>query len=236
MRKIIRTYLGIATACLPVFVISVLYANQVDNSLTEFDKKYAPIYLQDVQELPETPTYEEELDFIRDVQTAVLRISPESNGIPEGEKRELRHLYEAGAGLCYDRSRAIEKLLRYSNFETRHISIFSTKNSSSTLEALLTPGVESHAVTEVLTQYGWMVVDSNDAWLSIDVEKRPISIEEMQNSIESSNTIDWHAEPPSFIYHEPFTFVLGLYSRHGEFYPPFNFVPDIHYPEFIQNF
>ena len=33
-----------------------------------------------------------------------------------------------------------------------------------------------------------------------------------------------------------FIFVFGLYSRHGNFYPPYNYVPDINWKELIQNF
>jgi hypothetical protein len=62
-----------------------------------------------------------------------------------------------------------------------------------------------------------------------------VSIQDIQNSVENAAAITWKQAPPVDIYTEPFTFVYGLYSRHGKFYPPYNFIPDVHYGEFIQN-
>ena len=43
-------------------------------------------------------------------------------------------------------------------------------------------------------------------------------------------------QKPDDIYIEPFIYFIGLYSRHGYFYPPYNIIPDINYKEFVQNF
>jgi hypothetical protein len=37
------------------------------------------------------------------------------------------------------------------------------------------------------------------------------------------------------IYGAPFTWVYGLYSRHGRFYPPYNPIPDLNGAELAQN-
>jgi arylamine N-acetyltransferase len=73
---------------------------------------------------------------------------------------ELGDLYEAKRGLCYDRSRAIEKVLSHLGFEVRHAAVYSTKKTGR-LAAFLTPKTQSHAVTEVKTEHGWLVIDSN---------------------------------------------------------------------------
>ena len=57
----------------------------------------------------------------------------------------------------------------------------------------------------------------------------------MQLAVENFVSIQWNREPQTDIYEQPFTFVYGLYSRHGQFYPPYNFVPDINYDEFVNN-
>ena len=79
------------------------------------------------------------------------------------------------------------------------------------------------------------MVDSNAPWVSTDSNDQPISIEAIKRDIENTVAIEWGEEPPTAIYTKPFTFVFGLYSRHGRFYPPYNFVPDINYGEFFQN-
>ena len=72
-------------------------------------------------------------------------------------------------------------------------------------------------------------------YISIDKNGQPISIKTMQLAVEGILSIQWHKGPPTNIYEQPFTFVYGLYSRHGQFYPPYNFVPDINYGEFVKN-
>ncbi|MGD9252176.1 MAG: transglutaminase domain-containing protein [Desulfobacterales bacterium] len=213
----------------------ILSYHDVDNSLTEEDRQYIPLYLRDVAPLPENPSYLDELNFIISVQLTVLKIAPRNEGLPFGQKREPKELYEAKSGWCYDRSRVIEKILRFSGFETRHIFIFSTEKNGSTILSLMTPDVASHAVTEVLTRKGWLIVDSNAPWVSTDKNNQPLSIGRIQRSIDNAVRIDWHKEPPADIYTKPFASVFGLYSRHGLFYPPYNFIPDINYDELIQN-
>jgi hypothetical protein len=214
---------------------AILFYCAVDNSLSEEDRHYIPRYLKEITSLPKKTTYADELEYIISVQRSVLNIAPRNDGLPFNQKREPKNLYVAKTGLCYDRSRVIEKILRYSGFNTRHVYLSSTKDTSSAVKSLITPGVSSHAVTEVLTKKGWLVVDSNAPWVSTDMNNKPKSIEEIQLSTEKSVTIQWSMKPPTSIYLEPFTFIWGLYSRHGRFYPPYNFIPDVNYSELVQN-
>ncbi len=225
----------ISIAFLVVCAVVILSFHAVDNSLTEEDRQYIPMYLSDVAPLPENPTYKNQLSFIISIPRSVLNMAPRNDGLPFAQKREPKELYAAKTGLCYDRSRVIEKILRYSGFETRHVSIYSKEKTDSTIKSLITPGVSSHAITEVLTKNGWLIVDSNAPWVSIDTNSQPLSIDNIQLHIENSVHIKWDKEPPTSIYVKPFIFVFGLYSRHGNFYPPYNFIPDINYGEFVQN-
>ena len=97
------------------------------------------------------------------------------------------------------------------------------------LQTLLDPQSDSHAVTEVRTAAGWLVVDSNEAWLSIDRSGQPQPMTAVQ---EAAHT--WQRPLPAF-YRQPFICVYGLYSRHGRFYPPCNPVPDLHWKEVLAN-
>jgi Transglutaminase-like superfamily len=171
--------LAVLSVCFVLFV--VLRLHEVDNSVTEEDKRYIAKFLR--SEKAGAPSgkmsYEEEIDYIVRVQKAVLGTAAGQAGIPFDKPREPKQLYRAKSGLCYDRSRAIEKILRAAGFETRHISIFSTHKTDSALKSLITPGVASHAVTEVLTSNGWLVVDSNHLWVSLDQQGSPVSIEQL---------------------------------------------------------
>ena len=224
---------------LSLIVISLsiaLFYNAVDNSLSDDDKQYIPKYLVDIDPLKENPQYKDELKYIIAVQHSVLNIVSGFMQVPHGEKRETKELYVVKSGLCYDRSRVIEKIVRYSGFKTRHIAIYSKEKTGSAFKSLITPGTPSHAITEVLTKNGWLVVDSNAAWVSVDSNMQPVSIDTMQQSIENSSSINWSQDPPFDIYEKPFINIYGLYGRHGNFYPPYNFIPDIHYGEFMRNF
>jgi hypothetical protein len=223
------------TGALLVSLALVLAYHGVDNSLTPEDVEYIGRYLEvgRVRPLPPARTFDEELTFIRAVQHAVLDVAPEDRGIPDDNRREPRDVYLARAGLCYDRSRVIEKILRHAGFATRHVFILSNEGFGSGLRAFVTAGAASHAVTEVLTARGWLVVDSNSRWLSLDHEGNPRSIEDVRAG---GASLAWTEKPPADIYERPMVAVYGLYSRHGRFFPPYNAIPDVNYSELAHNF
>ena len=104
-RQITLLSLGICSICL----VLILSYNAVDNLLSPIDREYISKYLADISSLPEKSTYEDEVNFIKSVQHAVLNVAPKDEGIPFGQQREPKELYEAKMGLCFDRSRVIEK-------------------------------------------------------------------------------------------------------------------------------
>jgi len=217
-------------------IAAILAIHAVDNRLSDEDRRVIPRYLTGVAPLPAAPDYAAQLRFIGAVQAAVLAIAPGAgDGLPFDHTREPKDLLEAGSGLCYDRSRAIEKVLRSAGLETRHLALFAIPEGGSALDALLKPGVDSHAVTEVLTRAGWLVVDSNHHWLSLDAAGRPVSIATIARTARGKSAVDWRQPPPAGIYNRPFVSVIGLYSRHGRFYPPYDRIPDVNYGELLQN-
>jgi transglutaminase-like putative cysteine protease len=191
--------------------------------------------LRKIEPFTNVNDYNAQLNFINAVQMSVLANAPLNKGIPKNQTREPKDLLSAGNGLCYDRSRTIEKILRYSGLETRHVSFYSSTDTVASLTAILKPNTPSHAVTEVLTASGWLVVDSNSKWVSVDRSNNPISIEMIAKSIKNSKYPLFKEPPPAKIYKNPFIHIYGLYSRHGRFYPPYNWIPDINYQEFLHN-
>jgi hypothetical protein len=231
-----RTLVKLCGLGVALVIVGSLAYQRVDNSLTSEDVVYISRFLEGgrVASLPSPRTFDDELRFITDVQKAVLDAAPEQRGIPDNTEREPRDLFLARAGLCYDRSRTIEKILRSAGLSARHVFMLANEESGFGLRAFITPAVPSHAVTEVLTARGWLVVDSNSPWVSLDSAGNPRSIKEVQ-AAESASSIRWKQPPPSDIYQRPLLAVYGLYSRHGRFFPPFNPVPDVNYGELLQN-
>jgi hypothetical protein len=217
-------------------LIIILSYHSVSHKLTKDDYEYIPKYLLNIAELSKESSYQEELDFISAVQISSFSIVPNAGSIPKNQKREPKELYLTKVAGCSARSRTLEKIFRYSGFKTRHVSLYEKEDNNSSIKALLTRNNGSHALSEVLTKKGWLVVDSNYPWISIDADNNPISIKEIQQSFDKSVSINWK-EPPqeNEVYTKPFAAVYGLYSRHGRFYPPYNFIPDINYRELFQN-
>jgi len=178
--------------------------------------------------------FEAELALIIAVQDAVLRAAPIDEGLPLDETRELSELVKAGRGLCYDRSHAIETILRLHGMETRHVAVYSTETTASALRSLLTPQVSSHALSEVLTERGWIAVDSNYRWIALTADGEPYDLGKMRQNpnVAWSKTIKGRMAP---IFKEDYTWVYGLFSRHGRFYPPFIPFPDIKLSELRHN-
>lgn len=215
----------------------ILMYNGVSKEITKDDLKFTKKILNntDLKSLAKNNFYDE-LKLIKLVQTTVLEVAPKNKGIPHNEGREPKNLYEYQEGLCFDRSRVIEKMFNILGFETRHISIFKS-GKSSVIPLFLKSGTPSHAISEVLTSKGWMFVDSNDKFLGLTINNDVISVS-LLNEIGFDN-FDWNAynnKDYKVIYKYDFSYIYGLYSRHGHFYPPYNFVPDINLCEFSGNF
>lgn len=225
-----------AIAVLATSTAAILHAHQVKTTVTSDDQRSIAIILEGIPRLTRDASYVEELLFIRRVQKRVLALSPIENGLPFKQAREPKDLLLAGSGLCYDRSRTIEKVLRSAGFHARHVSIYASSSERSELGTLLTPGADSHAITEVLTSHGWVAVDSNAPWLSLSDDGHPQSLSQISAGAKQEGSIAWLTPPPSLIYDAPFSYVYGLYSRHGNFYPPYDFIPDVNYAELLHNF
>lgn len=181
--------------------------------------------------------FAEQVAIVAAVQAAVLAAAPVLAPIPFDREREPRDLVELGFGECFDRSRAIEKALSYVGLKNRHAAVYSTARTGSALATFLTPRVDSHAVTEVLTEKGWMLVDSNVPWIGLTKDLDVVSLEDLQRHPQMRHAL-WHdlsRHGPSVIFQSDFTYLIGVYSRHGRFYPPYDFIPDVNFAQLAQN-
>ena len=217
--------------------------HNVGTAPTAEDREYGARIVAAAGHAPEAlleppETFEEEIRLVAAVQDAVLRITPETKPLPHGRSREPKDLWELRRGWCFDRSRAIEKILAAAGMEVRHLAIYRADDRSR-LATLLTPdpGDRSHALSEVRTRRGWMLVDSNARWFGLDPEGEVWSAEDLQGH--DPFAMDWAAEVPEQVswrrFANRFTYVIGLYSRHGGFFPPYTPVPDVNYADLIAN-
>lgn len=222
-----------------VSLLAVLAFHNVSTDVTSEDETYAALILKQAGYDPVQlrslgrGDFEGEVKAILAIQDAVLTAAPKNKTLPLGTPREPKDVYEHKYGLCFDRSRAIEKVAQWLGFETRHLSAYSVVERSAFL-ALLTPQTPSHAVSEVKTKKGWMVVDSNSRWIGLDADRNAVSLADIPKS-----GVTWAKDAPdpiNAIFERPFVHIRGLYSRHGHFYPPYTPVPDYNFGQLLSNF
>lgn len=224
--------------------LATLNYHGVPNNITAEDAVYISKIYDASSTAPiaqKATSFAQQIGQIRAVQKAVLNASPVQKKIPKGHPREPKDLYTLGYAECGDRARTMAKMLEQVGYEVRHVAVYSTDKTGSAFESLITSDrdlVRSHAIIEVLTKKGWLVVDTVDAWISLDKQGNPISMANLQKRIEVSNMPQWDGANQGqiyFLFKKPFTFVYGLYSRHGYFYPPYTPIPDINWSAFSAN-
>lgn len=214
-----------------LFIIINIY--QVDTSLNDEDRKVFEKLFPTVDQEHLNQTFDQEIDVIEKIQQKAFDIAPTNDGIPYRSAREPSDLVKWGKGLCYDRSRFIEKALQYHGLEVRHLAIYK-RTQNLPLLTLIRKGIDSHSVTEVKTKKGWLYIDSNDPWISLSKSNSPVSVRKI--SKKGFFSFHWKDPEAPAILKSKFLYVYGLYSRHGEFYPPYHFFPDISVEEAMGNF
>lgn len=227
-------------------VAAFLAYNNVQKNVTAEDTLYiTEIFTHhglNIDEYRLKNTFGEQINSILAVQKTALETAPANGLIPLRTPREPRNFYESHAAYCGDRSRYMDKALQHLGFKTRFVTIMRDNPDQTMLQTLLKRGgddVRSHALVEVLTDKGWLVVDSRRQWISLAQDGQPVSLHDIQKNSLAHYTWDSQSasQEPWFLLAENFYIFYGLYSRHGLFYPPYiPYVPDINWPEFIQNF
>ena len=213
----------------------------VERTLTNEDRYYIKLYLPNVPaDIAPSLSYEDQIKLIQQAQQAVYSRTIGWKGIPEGQPREPKQLYLGRTGLCYDRSRVLEKVFTYLGFTSRHLALFERQPYQHAFNTILFQHIPSHAISEVLTNKGWLMVDSNDLWVSLDSNRCPISMPQMQARYQRNEKINWAS---SVLKHEEIFFnkrciaLYGLYSRHGRFYPPYiSGIPNFRIRGLLYNF
>jgi hypothetical protein len=171
-------------------------------------------------------TYEQEIALFKKVQSAVFKRAPLSlDGIPDYQNREPLDLLRFRRGLCFDRSRTFDKAFTYLGFESRHVYLL-FKQGKSFPAALFHYRHGSHAVTEVRTSKGWMLVDSNSEWLAVNRRGEPVDADGVwRRYAEFENA-------PNYL-EEPWWAIRGMYSRKGQLYGAGIAIPELNWHDFL---
>ena len=136
-----------------------------------------------------------------------------------------------GYGCCYDRATLIEQTLRHYEFDVRRVAIY--ERQSFPLKYLV-PGIRSHALSEVKSSRGWMLVESLDPLLGIDGDSELYTIGALREGLKEGtlNAESFGVEISGNFFDGDFVWVYGLYSRHGYFFEPHLPVPEVEWRAF----
>jgi hypothetical protein len=224
---------NVALLLLPLFfastlVFAVFELSNVRSSVTHEDKV---LFAQKFGDLNVSHgDYLYELRLIQEIQERILRSYPIGEGIPIRREREPTDLNEVGAGLCYDRSRMLYKAYSWLGFRARQTFLLfpydQKGNRINSIFAFLSDETVSHAVVEVLTAKGWLVVDTNSPWVSNTTSDIPVSASDIIKRKTELKDIPWN-------YERYYIAIRGLLSRNGLFYPPYNRIPDVYWPDLL---
>lgn len=234
-----RTSACYIAALITAFLASVLAVHNVPTDVTDGDRLAIKIMLGNAGydgtwwTKIDLNKFDDQVTAVIAIQHAVFAASPNDESIPLDVSREPMAVLALGMGYCFDRSRVIEKMFTVIGLKTRHAALYSSAETGSRLTSLLTPHVGSHAVSEVKTRKGWIIVDSTRRWISLTDKGRPISLAELR--ILNHDNVAWsnlNTDPINVFLKKDFTYLIGLYSRHGRFFPPYTPLPDVNWADF----
>jgi hypothetical protein len=241
-RKFALWFIGVSLIC----GLAAAYAYNVSKTITSADISYIDKILQqsgtniDALMRPSQASFSDEVKIIRAVQSSAFTTAPKVALIALNSPREPKNLYGTDAAYCGDRARYIDKTLRHLGFTTRYASLYFNSDERSFISTMLTKSslndVDSHALVEVLTSKGWLIVDTRRHWISLTAAQQPISLEAL-----SDKPLDYFAwsnnkEEGWPLLNRHYYIIYELYSRHGQFYAPYTkYIPDIHWTGFIKH-
>ena len=218
-----------------IFVILLLILSNKTLSLTKEDQAYLDSFRHEWH-MPSVAQvhkdFNSEYSFIDQLEHCVINEICHQE-ISHSLFGNIKYYFENKKGFCYDRTALIEKMFLYYNFKFRHIFIYYPRNKEKNpgFFDFFRKSTESHAVVEVQTKKGWVLMDSNADWIGISKSGKPFTIKELRKDLYDNGKIDLKEECtggiPFWQDHPKFNYVYGLYSRNGSFFSPHIGLPEI---------
>lgn len=222
-------------------VLLVLFLVNKKPRVSNEDATYIDSFLKEWQ-LTTTPenvhqSFENELSFISTVHDRVTeQIKHEQVDIKNFG--EVKNYYSNRKGFCYDRVVLLEKILDEFGFDYRHVYVWYAPNFQKTsFFDIFKARTLSHAVVEVKTAKGWMILDGNEKWRSIDVNGKLYTMADLARLHREKKEINvaspFPKSPLSSVTN--FYYLYGVYSRHGKFLSPRLGIPDVNLRMLLYN-
>ncbi len=219
-----RAGLIILVTAIVSFVLLAIYTN-VPTNYTAQDEAVFEDTLH-LKPLRHPQTFAQEIEAIKFIQQGTFFIVPKNTSKNDHTVREPAEFLGMREGICYDRSRLTDKAIAYIGLPSRHVYLFFRKGERGFFSSLFRLKNPSHAVTEVKTSEGWMLVDSASDWIALTRDGQVVNADDVLQRSKEFNVIPPYLVGPSWA-------IRGMYSRHGQLYPPYIFFPDFNWPDFF---
>jgi hypothetical protein len=196
-------------------------------TVTKTDRAYIDSFLTEWK-IPVEPdsihnSFDKEIDFISTIQDSALQ-SIRHEMIKYNQVGDCKIYYTGRKGSCYDRAFFMEKIFSSYGFPIRHLYLYYKADNApiATLD-IFNKGLTSHAMLEVKTKKGWMLVGTNGNWLALDQQKNPLKIQQVRELLKKGEFTPYKKRSIGITFYETFPVpsnfkvIYGVYSRHGEF-------------------
>ena len=178
-----------------------------------------------IESLQHPQSFADEITAIKTIQHRVFVKAPMGPDIPDYQPREPFDLMQKRQGLCFDRSRTLDKAFMYIGLPSRHVYLL-YREGRGFWSALFHYGQSSHAITEVKTSKGWIFVDSNSEWIGLTRDGQAVNADDVWKRTSEFDSI------PKYL-KDPWWAIRGMYSRKGQLYPPYIIFPNMNLPDFF---
>ena len=234
--KINKLYKYLIIVIIILLSYSFLKFNEVSKELTKDDIFYIELLLDDFGINKKTDlknlNFDEKIYFIKTIQKKIIGPGYENRPIAKYNEREPKDYYNLSPSSCFDNSRIMQKIFNYFKIQTIQVAIYDKKSSYAWFQLFLKPKLASHSVTIAFIDDKKILIDSTENFISIKNDNNIINIKD----VDKYYYTNWKFEKPHPLFSDKFFYVYGLYSRHGKFYKPYFYFPDINFSEFKFNF
>lgn len=235
----------IISLSITLLIVVLLLLSNKTLTLSIQDKAYIDSFRREwnMHETPQTvhKDFQSEYLFIEKLEHSVLNEICHKE-ISHSMFGNMSYYFKEKMGFCYDRAVLMEKVFLYYGFPFRHIFIYypSEKDKDPGLYDFFRKSTESHAVLEVKTKNGWMLMDSNSDWIGLSKNGKPFTIKDLRADLYDNGKIDLKEEytngVPFWKEHPKFNYVYGFYSRNGSFFSPHIGLPEVNLRMLLYNF
>lgn len=179
-------------------------------------------------------SFDKELECIKKVQIYYHNRGQNFNCSKSEKGRTIDWAFNNKSGCCFDIARLIASTLEHFEFEIRHTSLHQMKFPFPVNYLLPT---KSHAVVEVRTSKGWVLIGSTSTFIGIDKSGKLYTAKSLRPEIMNNRMDQFDGFRPENYFNGNYSVAYGLYSRHGLLYEPYvKYFPDIDWKQFSYNF